>query len=87
MELVGADVTGTCKGYFAKTTPAIRADPSFDHGALVYLVDTDGQYIGFFPPGTPAERIVEVLRPKLAAPTRMSVAHATSIEVIGANFP
>ncbi|MPZ36975.1 MAG: SCO family protein [Rhizobiales bacterium] len=64
------DVTRAYKVYFAKTTPAIRADPSFDHGALVYLVDIDGQYIGFFPPGTPAHRMVEVLRPKLAALTQ-----------------
>lgn len=64
------EVTRAYKVYFAKTTPAIRADPNFDHGALVYLVDTDGKYIGFFPPGTPADRMVAVLRPKLAALAR-----------------
>jgi DNA-binding response OmpR family regulator len=32
-----------------------------------FLVDVDGRYIGFFPPGTPAERMVEVVRPHLAA--------------------
>jgi len=36
---------------------------------VVYLVDTDGSYIGFFPPGTPAHRMVEVLRPRLASLT------------------
>jgi protein SCO1/2 len=61
------DVTQAYKVYFAKTTPAVRNDPNFDHGALIYMVDDGGRYVGYFPPGTPAERMVEVLRPKLAA--------------------
>src|SRR5262245_33828084 len=63
------EVTRAYKVYFARTTPTIRTDPSFDHSSVVYLVDIDGSYIGFFPPGTPADRMVEVLRPRLAAPT------------------
>ena len=61
------DVTTAYKVYFAKTVPGIRTDPNFDHGSVVYLVGTDGRYIGFFPPGTPADRMVAVLRPQLAA--------------------
>ena len=61
------DVTSAYKVYFAKTTPARRADPNFDHSALVYVVDADGKYVGYFPPGTPADRMVDVIRPKLAA--------------------
>jgi protein SCO1 len=64
------EVTRAYKVYFARTTPAIRTDPSVDHSSVVYLVDTDGKYIGFFPPGTPADRMVEVLRPRLAALTQ-----------------
>ena len=64
------EVTRAYKVYFAKTTPAIRTDPSVDHSSVVYLVDTDGRYIGFFPPGTPADRMAEVLRPRLAALTQ-----------------
>jgi protein SCO1 len=60
------DVARAYKVYFAKTTPAIRTDPSVDH-SVVYLVDTDGTYIGFFPPGTPADRMAEVLLPRLTA--------------------
>jgi cytochrome oxidase Cu insertion factor (SCO1/SenC/PrrC family) len=63
------DVARAYKVYFARTTPAIRTDPSVDHSSVVYLVDTDGRYIGFFPPGTPANHMVEVLRPRLAALT------------------
>jgi cytochrome oxidase Cu insertion factor (SCO1/SenC/PrrC family) len=61
------DVTRAYKVYFAKTTPAVRNDPNFNHGALVYMVDDSGRYVGYFPPGTPADRMVEVLQPKLAA--------------------
>jgi cytochrome oxidase Cu insertion factor (SCO1/SenC/PrrC family) len=60
------DVANAYKVYFNKTTPAIRTDASVDHSSVVYLIDTDGKYIGFFPPGTPADRMVEVLRPRLA---------------------
>jgi cytochrome oxidase Cu insertion factor (SCO1/SenC/PrrC family) len=59
------DVARAYKVYFAKTAPAVRNDPNFDHGALVYMVDDSGQYVGYFPPGTPADRMVEVLRPQL----------------------
>lgn len=61
------DVTRAYKVYFAKTAPAIRADRNFDHSGLVYLVDANGQYLGYFPPGTPADRMVDVIRPQLAA--------------------
>ena len=64
------EVTRAYKVYFARTTPAVRSDPSVDHTSVVYLVDTDGRYVGFFPPGTPADRMVEVLRPRLAALTQ-----------------
>jgi cytochrome oxidase Cu insertion factor (SCO1/SenC/PrrC family) len=64
------EVTRAYKVFFAKTTPAIRTDPNFDHGSVVYLVGTDGRYVGFFPPGTSADRMLEFLRPKLAALTQ-----------------
>jgi cytochrome oxidase Cu insertion factor (SCO1/SenC/PrrC family) len=60
------DVTTAYKVYFAKTVPGIRTDPNFDHSSVVYLVGTDGRYVGFFPPGTPADRMVAVLRSQLA---------------------
>jgi cytochrome oxidase Cu insertion factor (SCO1/SenC/PrrC family) len=42
-----------------------------DHSAFIYLMDRDGKYLGFFPPGTPAEKIVEMIRPHLAgSPSR-----------------
>ena len=41
-----------------------------DHTAFVYLMDRDGNYLGFFPPGTSADRMVEIIRPRLAEPAR-----------------
>jgi cytochrome oxidase Cu insertion factor (SCO1/SenC/PrrC family) len=52
------------KVYYAK--PAGEAT-QVDHSGVVYLIDAAGRYAGFFPPGTPADRMVEVLRPMLAA--------------------
>lgn len=41
------------------------ADYTVDHSAFVYLVDREGKYLGFFPPGTPADRMAEMIRPHL----------------------
>ena len=54
------------KVYAAKTQPARRSDPDYDHSSFVYLVGADGRYLGFFPPGTPADRMIAVLKPQLA---------------------
>ncbi|HEX2114277.1 MAG TPA: SCO family protein [Alphaproteobacteria bacterium] len=59
------------KAYYAKV---IQPDPSsylMEHSAFIYLVDADGRYLGFFPPGTTAERMAAVIRPHLPpAPQR-----------------
>ncbi len=38
-----------------------------DHSSFIYIMGTDGKYIGFMPPGTSAERMVDTLRPYLAS--------------------
>jgi cytochrome oxidase Cu insertion factor (SCO1/SenC/PrrC family) len=54
------------KVYYAKA-----GGTQVDHSAVVYLIDAQGHYAGFFPPGTPADRMVEVIRPMLTnAPTQ-----------------
>ena len=59
------------KVYFAKVPIGKEAgDYTVDHTAFIYLLDRDGNYLGFFPPGTTAERMVEVIRPRLAEPAR-----------------
>jgi protein SCO1/2 len=56
------------KVYAAKSAPAParRDEPDVDHSILVYLVDAAGKYVGYFPPGTPADRMAEVVRQQLA---------------------
>jgi|SRR5579871_729162 len=61
------EVLRAYKVYAAKSAPAQRADPNVDHSSLVYLVDAAGKYIGYFPPGTSAERMTDVIRQQLAA--------------------
>jgi len=42
-----------------------KSDYTVDHSAFIYLVDRDGKYLGFFPPGTPAEKIAAMIEPYL----------------------
>ena len=59
------------KVYFAKVPTGKEAsDYTVDHTAFIYLMDRDGNYLGFFPPGTSADRMVEIIRPRLAEPAR-----------------
>lgn len=59
------------KVYYAKIPDEKdAADYTVDHTAFIYLMDRDGNYLGFFPPGTSAERMVEIIRPRLAEPAR-----------------
>ncbi|MBR0708677.1 SCO family protein [Bradyrhizobium liaoningense] len=59
------------KVYFAKIPIGKEGgDYTVDHTSFIYLMDRDGKYLGFFPPGTSAERMVEIIRPRLAAPSR-----------------
>jgi len=55
------------KVYYAKTEPSKQADYGIDHTGFVFLADAGGNYVGFFPPGTSADRMVEAIRPLLAA--------------------
>lgn len=52
------------KVYYAKI-PTAGDDYTVDHSGYIYLMDRAGQYLGFFPPGTPPDRMVDVIRPLL----------------------
>ena len=66
MAEIGA-VARAYKAYFAKAPLAggKAEDYLVDHTGFIYLVGRDGRYIGYFPPGTPADRLVEAIRPHL----------------------
>lgn len=55
------------KVYYKKVPGSGRAIYTVDHTAYIYLMDRDGKYLGFFPPGTSADRMLEIIRPRLDA--------------------
>ncbi|WP_420966778.1 SCO family protein [Bradyrhizobium sp. B120] len=63
-------VADAYKVYYARVPLKDAGDYTVDHTAYIYLMDRDGNYLGFFPPGTSADRMVEIIRPRLAAPAR-----------------
>jgi cytochrome oxidase Cu insertion factor (SCO1/SenC/PrrC family) len=46
------------KVYYAKV-------PTAGDSGYIYLMDRAGQYLGFFPPGTPPDRMADIIRPLL----------------------
>jgi protein SCO1/2 len=54
------------KVYYAKV-PTSGNGYTVDHSGYIYLMDRAGKYLGFFPPGTPPERMTDVIRPLLDA--------------------
>lgn len=57
------------KVYYARVPGKTGDDYTIDHTAFIYLMGEDGNYLGFFPPGTSSDRIAETLR-KHVAPNR-----------------
>jgi len=60
------------KVYYAKVDPPNEDGGYYtvDHTAYIYLMDREGNYLGFFPPGTSADRMVEIIRPRLGETAR-----------------
>jgi cytochrome oxidase Cu insertion factor (SCO1/SenC/PrrC family) len=58
---------GAYRVYYKKVERDDSSDYTVDHSAFIYLMGRDGEYLGFFPPGTSAERIAETIRPLLTA--------------------
>ncbi|MGK7870807.1 SCO family protein [Falsiroseomonas sp. E2-1-a20] len=50
------------KVYFRRVESPDASDYLLDHSAFIYLRGADGRHLGFFPPGTPAERIATAVR-------------------------
>jgi cytochrome oxidase Cu insertion factor (SCO1/SenC/PrrC family) len=58
-------VADSYKAYYAKYLPPDGAVYLIDHTGFVYLMGRLGEYLGFFPPGTSADRMVEIIRQHL----------------------
>ncbi len=58
-------VADAYKAYYSKVFPEGSATYSIDHTGFIYLMGRSGEYLGFFPPGTSADRMVEIVRQHL----------------------
>ena len=58
-------VADAYKIYYAKAPNPRGDDYTIDHSAFIYLMSADGRYLGFFPPGTDADRIAASIKPYL----------------------
>ena len=52
--------------YYEKVPREDGSGYTVDHSAFIYLMDPDGRYLGFFPPGTSAKQMAESIRAQLA---------------------
>jgi len=59
-------VADAYKAYFAKVFPEGSTAYLIDHTGFIYLMGRSGEYLGFFPPGTSADRMVEIIRQHLS---------------------
>ena len=63
------DVSQAADGYrvyYKRVSTGSKPDDyTVDHSAFIYLIDRDGKYLGFFPPGTDAAKMVGMIRPHL----------------------
>jgi cytochrome oxidase Cu insertion factor (SCO1/SenC/PrrC family) len=53
------------RAYYAKVDLG-KSGYTVDHSSFIYLMGRNGEYLGFFPPGTSAEILVGTLRPLVA---------------------
>jgi len=61
------DAARAYRVYYAKVAVGDAAAYTVDHSAFIYLMDRDGKYLGFFPPGTPADRMAAVIKAHVSA--------------------
>jgi cytochrome oxidase Cu insertion factor (SCO1/SenC/PrrC family) len=59
-------VANSYKAFYAKVADARGGDYSIDHAGVIYLMGRNGEYLGFMPPQTGADRLAEILRKALA---------------------
>jgi cytochrome oxidase Cu insertion factor (SCO1/SenC/PrrC family) len=59
-------VANSYKAFYTKASDERTGDYSIDHSGVIYLMGRNGEYLGFMPPQTGPERLIEVLRTYLA---------------------
>jgi cytochrome oxidase Cu insertion factor (SCO1/SenC/PrrC family) len=59
-------VANAYKAFYVKVKDERSGDYSIDHAGVIYLMDRNGEYLGFMPPQTAPDRLTEILRTNLA---------------------
>ena len=59
-------VANSYKAFYAKVPGERGGEYSIDHAGVIYLMGRNGEYLGFMPPQTNADRLTEILRKYLA---------------------
>ena len=59
-------VANAYKAFYARVEDPRTGEYSIDHSGVIYLMGRDGKYLGFMPPQTAPDRLIEVLRKYLA---------------------
>jgi cytochrome oxidase Cu insertion factor (SCO1/SenC/PrrC family) len=59
-------VANSYKAFYVKVPGERSGEYSIDHTGAVYLIGRGGEYLGFVPPQTGPDRLIEVLRKNLA---------------------
>jgi len=59
-------VANSYKAFYVKVQDERSREYSIDHSGVIYLMDRNGEYLGFMPPQTNSDRLTEVLLKNLA---------------------
>ncbi len=59
-------IANSYKAFYARVQDPKNGEYSIDHSGVIYLMGRDGRYLGFMPPQTAPDRLVEILRKYLA---------------------
>jgi protein SCO1 len=60
------NVANAYKAFYARVEDSRTGEYSIDHSGVIYLMGRDGKYLGFMPPQTAPDRLLEILRKYLA---------------------
>jgi protein SCO1/2 len=60
-------VANSYKAFYARTEDPTTHEYSIDHAGVIYLMGRSGNYLGFVPPQTSPDRLIEILRKYLAS--------------------
>lgn len=59
-------VANAYKAFYARVEDPRTGEYSIDHSGVIYLMGRDGKFLGFMPPQTAPDRLLEILRKYLA---------------------